>query len=480
MYTRKRGKADRKFLFFSVGLFVLALIALITVLSNHWKTEITMLGSAEETIEVGSSFTDPGATAVGYGTTLRFIRDSDLHVSASGQVNAENTGTYQIRYRASYRGSSAELVRTVKVVDTEPPVIHLTVNPDGYTTIGQQYQEEGYTATDNYDGDLTAKVRREEKNGTVYYTVTDSSGNEGTALRKIVYDDRTPPVLELDGGDETLTEGDDFTDSYSAVDDVDGDVTGAVKVEGSVDTSTPGTYTLKYSVTDAHGNTATATRTVVVKAPDPLEGKDKIVYLTFDDGPCEYTQQLLDVLAKYGAHATFFVTNQFPEYQNMIGKEAAAGHAVGVHTYSHDYKTVYSGTDAFWKDFGQMQAVIKEQTGSETKLMRFPGGSSNSISRDYCKGIMTELVSQATQKGLSYFDWNVDSTDADGSPDKKEIAASIIQGMKSFRHSVVLCHDIHPETVQAMEQVLKWGTERGYTFAALSEGSYTAHHSVNN
>ena len=209
-------------------------------------------------------------------------------------------------------------------------------------------------------------------------------------------------------------------------------------------------------------------------------GTGKTVYLTFDDGPCENTQELLDILAKYDAHVTFFVTNQFSEYQGMLQKEAAAGHAIGVHTYSHRYERIYSSPGAFWDDFNRMQEFIQAQTGSTTNLMRFPGGSSNTISANYCDGIMSELVKEATEKGYSYCDWNVDSTDADGDPDKDRIAQSIMRGIRDKDIPIILCHDLNHETIEAMETVLRWGRRNGYRFAALTTDSYMAHHGVNN
>ena len=134
------------------------------------------------------------------------------------------------------------------VEDTVPPEIKLTTNPDHYTLPGHPYEEEGYTASDNVDGDLTDKVTHEEKDGTVTYKVSDSSGNETTVTRTIVYDDPIPPVLALKGDSEiTIQAGSDYTDpGYTAEDNVDGDLTDKVSVDGSVNTYSADTYTLTY------------------------------------------------------------------------------------------------------------------------------------------------------------------------------------------------------------------------------------------
>ena len=206
----------------------------------------------------------------------------------------------------------------------------------------------------------------------------------------------------------------------------------------------------------------------------------KIIYLTFDDGPGPYTNQLINILNKYGAKATFFVNPNRPAYNYCIGKAYSSGHAIGNHTYSHDYGYVYSSTNNFWADFNKANNVIKEQTGTTTRLLRFPGGSSNTVSRAYSYGIMTRLASQCNSYGYKYFDWNVDSNDAGGTTTSSGVYYNIINGVSGKNASVVLCHDIKAYTVNAIEDVIIWGQRNGYTFLALDMDSPTAHHGLNN
>ena len=114
----------------------------------------------------------------------------------------------------------------------------------------------------------------------------------------------------------------------------------------------------------------------------------RVVYLTFDDGPGPYTAQLLDVLARYGVKATFFVTALNSDYEDMIGRAYNEGHSIAVHTYSHDYRKIYASEEAFFEDFNAMEDVIYRQTGQYTKLCRFPGGSSNTVSQ-FNPGVMS-------------------------------------------------------------------------------------------
>jgi len=209
------------------------------------------------------------------------------------------------------------------------------------------------------------------------------------------------------------------------------------------------------------------------------EEAGKVIYLTFDDGPGAYTEQLLDVLKKYGVKATFFVTDGYPEYESLIAREAKDGHSVGVHSYTHKYNSIYASAEAYIDDFNKMNDVIRAQTGSRTKLFRFPGGSSNTVS-NFNPGIMSTLTKLMKDKGYFYYDWNVLSGDAGETTDTNQIYRNVINGCSQNKVSVVLMHDIKSYSVAAVEDIIKWGLENGYSFMALNEYSYGSHHGVNN
>jgi peptidoglycan/xylan/chitin deacetylase (PgdA/CDA1 family) len=258
-------------------------------------------------------------------------------------------------------------------------------------------------------------------------------------------------------------------------------LTDEVTVEGSVDTYTAGTYELVYSVADSYNNVTKVTRTVVVEAvrqPDTVTPTGKIIYLTFDDGPGKYTQTLLDVLDKYNVKVTFFTVNT--GYTNLIAKEAAAGHSIGIHSATHDYAQVYASKEAYFDDLNTMQAIIKKQTGSTTTLVRFPGGSSNLVSKKYCAGIMTTLAKALTDQGYQYFDWNVLSGDAGETTSTEQVFQNVINGVQKQDVSVVLQHDIQGFSVNAVEKIIVWGLANGYTFLPLDSTSPTAHQTIAN
>lgn len=234
------------------------------------------------------------------------------------------------------------------------------------------------------------------------------------------------------------------------------------------------------NATDDTVQPSDAATTEATEEEPPVGGNGKIIYLTFDDGPGQYTEQLLDILDKHDVKVTFFLTNFFTSYQYLIKREAESGHSVAVHSYKHDYDVIYQSEAAYWDDFQKMQDIIKEESGIETHLFRFPGGSSNTISKNKNPGIMTRLTQQATEKGLVYFDWNEESGDAGRTTDSAVVLANCKKGVARHDATVLLCHDTKVWTVNAMDEFITWALAEGYTFRPLTESSPTAHHPINN
>lgn len=473
-----------------VGILSILILALAGIfLGNKWVIKFYYTGGKEVHAQFGLPYQDPGVEAEYTGTLLRFVKKPVNVTIDSSSVDLQNFGKYTVTYSAKYKDISATSKRKVIVEDTIGPDIQLLSSPDAYTVYNHPYEEEGFTAIDNYDGDVTSQVTSKESNGMVYYSVTDSHGNTSTARRKIVYDDRKGPEFNFEDGSEVVVyNGEEFKDDYTAIDDCDGDVTSKVIVEGNVDTSQNGEYELKYSVTDTHGNTTNITRKVKVENKPVNEETatedNKTIYLTFDDGPYKYTDHLLDILDKYNVKATFFVTNAYPGYAYCIQEEAQRGHTVAVHTASHNYASIYASSSAYWNDFNSMNNIIQQQTGSKTTMFRFPGGSSNTVSKNYCTGVVTQIANEAKAMGYTYYDWNVSSGDAGATTDTDVVYNNVIDGISTnskYGHpSVVLQHDVKEFSVNAVEHIIQWGLENGYSFKALHPGCYTAHHPISN
>ena len=465
-------------MFRRIWLFVFVLLifsaAILVGCQSQNVLELTLVGERELSLEYGSSYEELGASA-SFG-------DKEIPVTVSGNVDTAVVGTYTIAYTTQHEDHIATAYRKIRVTDTQPPTITLTSVEGSYTLPGHKYVEEGFAAWDAYDGDLTQKVRRRFTKETVIYTVSDASGNICTVERPIVYNDPVPPELTLLQGDTiTITAGDSFIDpGYEAIDNCDGDISTLVTISGSVNSLLPGTYTLKYTVSDGYQNTASAVRTVQVKprpVPATVVPEGKVIYLTFDDGPGPYTQALLDVLKKYDVKATFFVVDT--EYINVISRAAEEGHTVGIHTATHIFSQVYKSQEAYFQDLYAMRDIIYELTGQVPDILRFPGGSSNTISKFNPK-IMTKLVSAVKEHGFQYFDWNVDSDDAGRAKTAEQVYDNVTSGIGNKDIAVVLMHDIKGYSVEAVERIILWGLANGYTFLPLQSDSPNCHHPVMN
>ncbi len=126
-----------------------------------------------------------------------------------------------------------------------------------------------------------------------------------------------------------------------------------------------------------------------------------------------------------------------------------------------------------------MNDIIYKYTGERASLFRFPGGGSNTVSRKYAKGVVKAIASKMTENGYVYFDWNVDSNDAGGA-NSDAIYKNVIEGIERHKASVVLMHDIKRNTIDVIEDIIKYGLENGYTFKTLTISSPTVHHHINN
>ena len=205
----------------------------------------------------------------------------------------------------------------------------------------------------------------------------------------------------------------------------------------------------------------------------------KVVYLTFDDGPSYNTPKVLDILKKYNVKATFFVTCSGED--EMIKRAYSEGHTIGLHTCTHNYAEVYKNEKAFFDDLAKIEERVKRITGEKMKLIRLPGGSSNTISKIYNKGIMSRLVEQVKMRGYRYVDWNVSSGDAGSTINTNVVYNNVVSSLRGD-YSIVLQHDGKGKdfSVNAVEKIIQFGKQYGFTFQKLGINSPTAPHRIYN
>ncbi|MEG2811971.1 MAG: polysaccharide deacetylase family protein [Clostridium sp.] len=203
---------------------------------------------------------------------------------------------------------------------------------------------------------------------------------------------------------------------------------------------------------------------------------NKVAFLTFDDGPSKNTEKILDILKKENVQATFFVNGNNSEFAvNMYKRMVNEGHAIGNHTYSHTYEDVYTSKYAFIEDIKKLDSLIFTETGYRINLLRFPGGSNNTINRRYSNSrdnsFMECLSNEVESMGYRYFDWTVDSTDASKVKQKEGVIVknTLNEALKQ-KYPIILFHDAPAKTttVEALSGIIKKLKESGYKIKPLS------------
>lgn len=193
----------------------------------------------------------------------------------------------------------------------------------------------------------------------------------------------------------------------------------------------------------------------------------KVAYISFDDGPSNVTPKILEALKKYDVKATFFIIAGDLDEKGIrcLKRMVDEGHAIGIHTYSHEYKDIYASVEAYLEDFYKVYQLIYEVTGLKVNIFRFPWGSSNA----YNKKISKELKSEMERRGFTFYDWNISAEDSIGKPSQIKIKQNILKDLDSYKYPIILMHDsnINSNTAKILPEVLKILKDKGYGFDTL-------------
>ena len=332
--------------------------------------KLELIGDSEVQVEVNSEYNDSGAEA------RFFNKDMTSKIKRTGKVDTSKLGEYEIKYEFQDR----EVIRKVIVKDTQKPEITLKGSESVTIPYDTKYQEDGYTATDNYDGDITQNVEisGETVNDItkkIIYTVKDSSGNETTKERIII----TEPKKEE--------------------------------------------------------------QQIVEPSTSNNDGKS-VIYLTFDDGPSRsITPHILDILKEENVKATFFVLGTNTKYNpELVKREFDEGHYIANHGYTHKYSTVYASPEATLDEYNFTQQAIRDALGNQnykSKVFRFPGGSNGGHYHEAKQNSKAFL----RESGIVHLDWNCLSKDAEGANSKETLMQNIIDTMGDKDSVVILMHD---------------------------------------
>ena len=287
--------------------------------------------------------------------------------------------------------------------------------------------------------------------------------------------DKTAPVIHLQGAktvyakDSRNLEG--AEKGVTVTDNYDKDIKVSRRDTNKISDTE---YEFVYTAIDSSGNMSIAKRKIVIATG--------VICLTFDDGPSSVTPEVLDVLKENNIKATFFILDYSEQSKSMIQRIIDEGHTLAIHGMSHDYSKIYASAEATLENFTSLQKKIKKDFNYDVKYVRFPGGASNTISRNYCEGVMTEAVKKVQEESLEDYDWNVDVDDAGSARTPSEIYNNFVDGILPGVENIVLMHDGegHMPTAKALQEIINYAKENGYVFTAISENTTPAKHSVNN
>lgn len=472
-YNRRRFKKDRKkqlILRMTLTVLTVLILAGVGMFVFAYTHPLKLSGSVINQ-EMGDPF-DP----MDHIRRIWFGKPEDVNVTSEVDISKE--GDYPIVF--TWRDHSEKAV--VKVRDTTPP--ELTVK-DYETDLVEEIKPEMFVEKAE---DLSeVRIRFDETDDwsqegvyTVKILAEDVSGNQTVKEAELIRkkDEEKPQIKGV--SDMTVKQGKtiDFSSGVTVTDDIDPDPVLEIHSE-NVDFSTLGSYQVTYRAKDRSGNENELVQNITVES-NP-EWSEKVVYLTFDDGPSDNTKKILDVLDKYQAKATFFVTGNNQKKNDLITLAHQKGHAIGLHTFTHDYASVYSSENSYFEDLQKISDMVEKLTGEKSKLIRFPGGSSNTISRKYSPGLMTKITKEVQEKGYQYFDWNCDSTDASGNHVAVEKLVANATSSNA-QHINILMHDTDAKdtTVEALPKIIEHYRKLGYSFRKLTQDSFAPHHHINN
>ena len=419
-----------------------------------------------------------------YIKSMSHINKDDIQIK--NFVDSSTLGQYTIEYQYYQK----KFVLVVFVDDTMKPKFDTkricilkgdTLSPD---RLVENIQDDSKT-TVSFDKEY---IFDEVKTYTVKVTVKDAYGNKETKTTYVLVEEKDIQAPTLEGmskiiiligeqidlkKDVYITDNHDLNPEY-IIDD------------SSVNIRKTGEYEVYYITKDKSGNEQTYTRYVEVLSQysnrDTISDGIKTCYLTFDDGPSPNTKMILDILDKYGIKATFFVAGTSPKDYHYIRESYQRGHAIGLHTYSHNYELIYSSLKNYLKDLNQIKEVVYQQTGEYARIMRFPGGSSNLVSKKYNIGIMKRLTRKVIDLGYQYFDWSSINGDGEGIKTINELKKKSIEEIGDKEDIMFLMHDSanREETVKALPAIIEYLKKKDYEFKVIEEKSPTFHHTIQN
>jgi len=206
-----------------------------------------------------------------------------------------------------------------------------------------------------------------------------------------------------------------------------------------------------------------------VEKPSKQIIPNKTVFLTFDDGPSERTREILNILKEKNVKATFFVVGNTSEAGKTLMRQIVEeGHTIAPHTYTHEFKKIYSSVESYLDDFYKIFKLIYETTGQKPNIFRFAGGSNTTFN----KAIRKDLIAEMLRRGFFYYDWNLSTGDAakKALTPTENCISNVLSYSAKYNSAIVLAHDARPKTttVQALPSIIDGLKKQGFSFDKLS------------
>lgn len=386
---------------------------------------LELVGSDHLQVNMNETYQDPGARSV-----YRFMDNSE-HLHVESTVDTSRLGTYQVIYTLD--NADKQVIRTVEVIDGKAPDLRLKGDAQLKLFIGDQYEEPGYTAYDNCDGDITDMVKSDSRvnfnqAGTyeIVYTVQDSHGNEASCTRSV-------QILENPLNVRLAYDHDMFD-------------------------NTAFEWWFNKSADHARNTAAKDADWLKTYGAYYIGPDEKVIYLTFDEGGNDitYIKQIADVLNENEVKATFFLTrNYIRDEADFVRDLVNHGHVIGNHSWHHyDMTTLANAAqaDAFVEELTQEEKTYMEVIGEPMpKIFRFPrGGTSERALKMICDlGYRTYFWSHA------YYDYGSDVS-----------AQEALQTMMDHYHNgaIYLLHPSNKGNWLALDDFIREMKRLGYRF----------------
>lgn len=441
-------------------ILIIGVVLIIFLLIYLFIPFFKLKGKREITLEVNNEYKENG-----YLTNAKVLE-------VSNNINTSKLGTYTVLYKYKKYNKIKETIRVVNIVDKTPPELDLIGNLE-INNCSKSYQEEGYAAFDNYDGDLTQKVEKEIKDGKIIYKVKDSSNNITTKERIFSNIDKEDPIIKLKGSSVNLKINNKYVEQgYTVTDNCDDDLTSKVEITNNININKEGTYEVIYKVKDKSGNESKEVRKVTVYTPKKCfssvsNGKPGVIYLTFDDGPStKNTARLLDILKEENVKASFFVIGKCVDSHPEITKRAYdEGHYIANHGYSHNNNLLYKSSDNFLNELKKTDLAIGNAIGVPnycSHIFRFPNGFMSPSNKAKKK----EAVKLLQNIDFNYIDWNCLNNDSVKKYSSSQLLNNLIKSSQNKDILVILMHDTKDVSNSSivLKDSIKYLKDKGYIF----------------